>query len=268
MIIGATSKSAMLDRIPLLWNFNIILESLPISSSGHLKLLTEIVSFNNKRLRLDNSTEHLMHIPNGLLIAIFLVLHGATYLNNLSSMVSFCLALMFTNALTGVVYLRYKKTFERVPLTLGFLCTSIILISLFYVPISHTTTIRLSHAFFIGLAQTVSLIPGVSRMALTTATGIWLGIDPKLSFIYSLACEVALILIAVVVALKRNTSQSASLLSNITPLQGIFLAVSSLVSYGALWLSYKGFNNQSVAFVGFYLLGVSIVCSFYRRKHS
>jgi undecaprenyl pyrophosphate phosphatase UppP len=105
-------------------------------------------------------------------------------------------------------------------------------------------------------------------MAVTTTTGIWLGIDPKLSFIYSLACELPLIVIAVVVALKKKTSQTASLLSSISPLQGAFFIGSSFVSYGGLLLSYHGFNNQLAGFVGFYLLGLSLFWSFYRQKQS
>lgn len=248
----------MVKSIFILWNLNVILESLPISSSGHLKLLTHFL-FRTTKHAIDSSTEHLMHIPNGILILIFLMYQNTGHLSTLTMVLSFGLAIAITNALTGCAYLIIKNTLEKVPLSLGFLCSGLALLSLSYAPVGTLTTISLYHAFLIGIAQTVALIPGVSRMALTTATGIWLGIDPHLSFFYSLACELILILIAVGTALQKKGSALVSALSRV---ELAILAGSSIVSYAALSLSCAAFVTTFVVFIGWYLLAVSFIIGF------
>ncbi len=254
----------MVKSIFILWNLNVIMESLPISSSGHLKLLTHLL-FGTTKNGIDSATEHLMHIPNGLLILIFLVCQNSSHLSTRTMVLSFVLAIAITNALTGCAYLTIKNILEKVPLSIGFLCSGLALLSLSYAPVGTLTTISLFHALLIGIAQTVALIPGVSRMALTTTTGIWLGIDPHFSFFYSLACELILILIAVGTALPKKGSALVSTLSRV---ELAILAGSSIVSYAALSLSYAAFVTTFVVFIGWYLLAVSIIIGFSSLRKS
>lgn len=241
----------MIESIFILWNLNIILESLPISSSGHLKLFTHVFS---DIPTIKSSTEHLMHIPNSIIISIFLITFTPEHLTNLETMRTFFLCLLITNAITGCAYLLLKPFCERVPLGLGFLVSATALMSLAYTPAWHYEDLHLVHGFLIGLAQTFALIPGVSRMALTTTTGIWLGLDPHVSFAYSLACELALIFVAVAAAFYQ---EGITLFKGLSIFQLIVLSISTIVSYGALVFSAYSFIHYSVPGIGWYLLAVA-----------
>lgn len=240
----------------LLWNLNIILESLPVSSSGHLTLLQNL--FSPKKEVLSTSTQHLMHIPNGIIIATYLAWQARCTLVTPSfewlSMVLF--TAIAANLITGVVYLLTKKYNPRFPLWLGFFISGSLLLSLSYVPNGTYTELGLFYGLLIGAAQTIALIPGISRMALTVCTAIWLGIDPNLSFIVSLVCELLLIIVAVGVALLDKNSVRP--LWPIGSRQAIMLLVSSVISYKALEIAQYGFVTDLIIYFGWYLLALSI----------
>lgn len=241
----------------ILWNLNIIFESLPISSSGHLRLLAHLFAKQRRTSQpIDTTTEHLMHIPNAVLIGVFLMYFGSGYVLPWSAYkaFSFFSAMIITNGLTGIVYLTLKKQLEKFPLALGFLLSGLTLLSLSFAPLGSLKTISIFHALLIGIAQSFALIPGLSRMALTTVTGIWLGIDPLLSFIYSLACELILICIALAVAFEK---QGFFFVKGLSLREWLIVGTSTFLSYAALILSEHGFVNGSVFYVGWYLIAVS-----------
>lgn len=255
----------MIESLFILWNLNIILESLPISSSGHLRLLTRFLSKKRRTsLAVDTATEHLMHIPNGILIFAFLACFGSSYVFpwSLSKVFSVILPIIITNGLTGCAYLTLKKQLEKSPLALGFLLSGLTLLSLIFAPLGSLKTISIFHAFLIGLAQSLALIPGLSRMALTTVTGIWLGIDPHLSFVYSLTCELVLVAIAVAAAFQKK---GTSFMRGPSAQEFFIVGASSLVSFAALILSSYGFTSRTVIFIGWYLIAVSVYTRLYQK---
>jgi undecaprenyl pyrophosphate phosphatase UppP len=117
------------------------------------------------------------------------------------------------------------------------------------------TTISVPHAIGIGLAQILSLAPGVSRMALTTVTGIGLGITPLVSFLYSLTCELALIFVAAIVTLRKK---NASPYLYFSPSQTSILVMSCLFSLFALELSRVSFEHGYASLLGGYLILLAV----------
>ena len=252
----------MTDRTFFLWNLNVIGESLPISSSGHLRLLTQHLSHQGTPIFIDTITEHLMHIPNALIIVTFLIINTHHHLTfSLPAIILYSIAFSIVNIVTGLAYLTLQKKVKQFPLALGFLFSALSLFSLYWAPVNSSTTILPLQALIIGCSQTLALLPGISRMALTTTTGIWLGIHPGVSFLFSLVCEFGLMCIAIAVALyKTNVSWRLS------SKQLVIIGCSTLVSYAALELSYISFLSGSAVFFGWYLLAVSIYAKFYQRK--
>ena len=61
----------------LLWNLQVILESLPISSSSHIEFINNWLAqrSNTEPVTLSTAAKHLMHIPSLIVIGIFLALH-------------------------------------------------------------------------------------------------------------------------------------------------------------------------------------------------
>jgi len=248
----------MKDSLFSLWNLNIILESLPISSSGHLYLITHLLQGRAHKIR--STIEHLMHIPNGIIISIFLALTMSQLNFSQEALCSYTTSIIITNVLTGLAYGTLKSFFERVPLALGFFCSGVALLSLPYAPVPMLNEVSLLHAFYIGIAQCCALAPGVSRMALTTSTGILLGINPLLSFSYSLACELGLIIVACAVAVYTEKDFSLFRLSLI---QVILVCISTFISYKALLFSALSFTHHAGTLMGAYLVLVSGFVAWY-----
>ncbi len=248
----------MNDVIFLLWNLNIILESLPVSSSGHIRLLQDI--FKLSKDSLDSHTEHLMHIPNALLISIFLAYQARCTLvtPSFTWLGSLILAALIANLITGLAYLFAKKHTLKLPLFIGFFISGTMLLSLYYMPNGTTTELSIMHALIIGCAQTLALLPGISRMAMTVSAAIWLGIDPSLAFIFSLVCELLLIIVAVGIALLKENPFAK--FSGLSSRQLAILLMSSVISYKALEVAQYGFVTDLVVYFGWYLLALSVYC--------
>ena len=233
-----------------LWNLHIILESLPISSSGHFELLRKIFGLNKQTA----AEKYLMHIPTGIIVFLFLIPYYSLWLPLLGSII-------IDDTITGLMYLGTKAEQRRWPLYLGFAISSISLLSLYKAPLGNLNYISPPVAVCIGLAQALALFPGVSRLTLTTVTGIWFGINPLIAFIFSLACELPLIGIAVLKAFNNGAQ---------LPWPGwytIALIISSVISYELLCLIAVAFSNLSVVYFGWYLcILASILCALSRKK--
>jgi len=252
----------------LLWNAHLIAESLPISSSGHMRLLSS-TNYYKKHLSeaISVTHEHLMHIPNMAVIGLFLLRHISTIpFSRESDLLKLCAALCITNGITGGVYLLYKKNIPQLPLYGGFLVSALALLSLMCFSPGMIQVISPFAAVVIGCAQTCALIPGISRMTLTTISAIWLGINPQLSFIFSLSCELALILVALVVAFRSKKFESMPGTFSLSQL--LILIISCAISYGALEISYRAFIVGSAYTFGIYLLGISLLSFSMRNKIS
>ena len=106
------------------------------------------------------------------------------------------LPIIVANAATGICYMALRSVKKPVwPLCIGFFITACSLLSLYW-PLPEKILFLGYNAAFIGLAQGISLLPGVSRLAVTYVTGAWIGLRPVRSLYFSLALELCLILAA------------------------------------------------------------------------
>ena len=201
-----------------------------------------------------------MHIPNEFIIAAFLLYYGAgsfrTY--TATDFTFFIGGICIANLITGTLYLLLKSR-NRFPLPLGFFISSCVLLSLYFIPHGSMVSVSFLQAAIIGFAQACAVLPGISRLAVTCCSGIWLGIDPTVSMLFSLACEFALIIVAVGVAL-RSKSARATLQPSVTQCAGI--VITSAISFIGLLLVQESFITNSVVFFGWYLLALSLLTSF------
>ncbi len=247
-------KTQIMHSFFLLWNLNLILESLPISSSTHLKML---IKYFKQQPKIDAHTEYLMHIPNALIMSILFLEQAAALTSPLSFFIGVCIA----NIITGLTYLLTKKrAFISAPI--GLLISGFTLLSLYWVPHTTECSISFKHAVIIGCAQTIALLPGISRLAATCTTALWLGINPLTSFLFSIACQVGLIIIATAAALFKNARLYISFKQ-----VGILL-LSSFISYGALIISMKSFMTGTAVYFGWYLLLLGLIIQCKQKKET
>lgn len=112
--------------------------------------------------------------------------------------------------------------------------------------------------FFVGIAQAVALLPGISRMGLTIALGLLLGMSLRRAFEYSFALQLPLVVAAVVFkALPWVLSVDATSWLSL-PLM-MHMIAAGVFSYFMLSLSYFIFKLRKAFFFALYLLACAIV---------
>ncbi len=160
-------------------------EFLPVSSSGHLELGGVLFGLQD---------------PDGFFLFNIMV-HGATFLsvlvvfrNDITDMISSCLRLRWDHETKFVVMLlvsaipvavvgflfeeQIESVFQGRVVFVGcmLLITATILFLTRFAPQQHKE-VNVARALLVGLAQTIAVLPGISRSGATIATALFLGVD-------------------------------------------------------------------------------------------
>lgn len=117
-------------------------------------------------------------------------------------------------------------------------------------------------AIFIGLAQAVAIIPGISRSGLTVIAGLSRNLDREFAAKYSFILSIPLILGASMYKIKDLSSLNINIF--ILILSGLVAAISS---YGAMKIFIRLLKNRKIYFFSYYLwiLSVSTIIIFLTR---
>jgi undecaprenyl-diphosphatase len=155
-----------------------ITEFLPISSTGHLILSTQLLGIPETEFV--KSFE--IYIQLGAILAV-IVLYAQKYLQNIRVWKNVLTAFLPT-ALIGFFMYKFVKTYllgNEMVVVLALLIGGVILIGLEKMyqekdhAISKIEDLSIKQSFLIGLAQSISIIPGVSRSASTILGALFLG---------------------------------------------------------------------------------------------
>ncbi|MFA5074905.1 MAG: undecaprenyl-diphosphate phosphatase [Candidatus Babeliales bacterium] len=259
--------------------FQIVIESFPVSSSGHVLLIEKIFTkFGYKtNLQLPDFFDHFLHGPTILIIGlifyknwtapIFNLIHGVfnknfrkkdSYKNFLNIFLKLFLYLFITSAITSCFWILDKfinLKNNNFILLLGFCLTALLLISLFF---KKNIFIKKSSYFkkyiFLGLIQGFALIvPGVSRFASTYVLAYWLGFTPRRAFQTSFLIEIPLIVPAFFLGFFKMTKFSGW--QNLFDLKTcLTFIVATIISFFALLFMQKLAINKKLGFIAFYML--------------
>jgi len=112
--------------------------------------------------------------------------------------------------------------------------------------------ITFKDAIFIGLAQAVAIIPGISRSGLTVIAGLSRKLDREFAAKYSFILSVPIILGASMFKIRELSSLNIDL--SILILSGF---VASISSYGAMKIFIGLLKNQKIYFFSYYLWIIS-----------
>lgn len=155
-----------------------ITEFLPISSTGHLILTTQLLGITET----DFVKSFEIYIQLGAILAV-IVLYAQKYFQNIQVWKNVLIAFLPT-ALIGFIFYKFVKTYllgnEQV-VVLSLLIGGVLLIGLEKIyrekeqAIGKIEDLSLKQSFLIGLAQSVSIVPGVSRSAATILGALFLG---------------------------------------------------------------------------------------------
>jgi len=181
----------------------IILESFPVSSSGHIILLERFfTTFLHKDLFFISSDKifsHFLHGPTVCIIPFFFLHRWIFLLKNIKRCWRIIGKLIFfvlvADSITFLYFVLFNTFFYRsfFSVGVGFVISAIALFSLRYKKRKNIEKLDLKKVIILGNIQGLSLLPGLSRFGLTFVSACWLGIDPKKAFEFSFAIQWPLI---------------------------------------------------------------------------
>jgi undecaprenyl-diphosphatase len=192
----------------------VIVESIPVSSSGHMVLAERLLSLFGVTLpALPKFFDHLLHGPTILVLLIFFRkdwwglfrnfvcgLHKTmvsgrstdSFKRLMAIVIKVFICVIVADAITGGFYFFKGLVLEPMlffsgglSLLIGFLITMLVLFSLYFaerrknVPVAQ---FNLRAAAVLGCVQGLTLLPGISRFATTYVVARWLGIPQRRAF--------------------------------------------------------------------------------------
>ncbi len=223
-------------------------EFLPISSTGHMILASSIMNIENDQF----VKTFEIAIQLGAILAI-VMLYYKRFLQSFTIYLKLAVAFVPTG-IAGVLAYPYIKAVLFNPLGVSIALTvgGIILIIIDRRVVARKSEyvdledISYRRSFFIGLAQSVSIVPGVSRAAATIVGGVFNGLNKKQATEFSF-----LLAVPTMVAATGYDLLKTPVVFNATEL--MLLGIGFAVAFVFAWIAVKIFLKivQNYGFKGF-----------------
>lgn len=238
-----------------------IAEFLPISSSGHLVLGKQILGMQEMGLRIDI----FLHV--GTLLAIFAFYFSIIRRIFVNLEWSYMLKVVLSAVPAGIVGILFKGQLET-----AFASTKMVGGALMFTGVVLTATrflpkgdreVSFAHALWMGLAQAVAILPGVSRSGMTLAAARATKVDPAKSAEFSFLMSAPPIAGAALLELLAGLEEAAPAQVEVSwglTLYGCLLA--AVVGYFALALLLKSLKGRWFWLFGPYCLCVGLLVLF------
>ncbi|HUW07819.1 MAG TPA: undecaprenyl-diphosphate phosphatase [Williamwhitmania sp.] len=234
-------------------------EFLPISSTGHMILASSIMHMNGQFVKTFE-----IAIQLGAILAI-VMLYYKRFLQSFTIYLKLAVAFIPTG-IAGVLAYPYIKAVLFNPLGVSIALTvgGIILIIIDRRVVARKSEyvdledISYRRSFFIGLAQSVSIVPGVSRAAATIVGGVFNGLNKKQATEFSFLLAVPTMFAATGYDLLKTP-----VVFNATELMllGIGLAVAFIFAWIAVKIFIRIVQNYGFKWFGYYriVIGVAFI---------
>jgi len=240
-------------------------EWLPISSTGHLRLVENFFS-----LKLPILFDVILHVGTLIVILIFFRKEVGKMLSSIAhldfeaeygKMVPLIIVGVIPTLSIGMIFGRLiEDTFQSIlPIAIALILCGFMLYSA-KVGKEKTDSIDYTTAVMIGIAQGIAIIPGISRSGATITVALLLGMKREKAFKFSFLLSIPAILGALGLTLYMELGELASTNLGI----GEILAgatVSMFVGYLALKLLWKVIMKEKFHLFAFYcwLLGAGLI---------
>jgi len=243
-------------------------EFLPISSTGHLIIASDLLNF-------DNSSHQVFEIviQLGAIVAVVIeyrkkltaTIFGLTHEKSAQDLVTNLIIAFIPATILGLIFHSQIKLYLFNPVTVG---VALIVGGIAMIIIekkmpekdSLTNRIKKSQALVIGLAQCMALIPGISRAASTIMGGVISGLDRKTATEFSFYLAIPIIFAASIFDLTVNWD-ILSIEDLPVFIAGFIAAFISARIVIKIFIKYVA-NHTFVAF-GWYRIIVGIVTLYY-----
>lgn len=231
----------------------IILESLPFSSSGHAQLLA---------LFLPDSIDRLVGGATVLVLVVYfrkdLIFWMRAACCEPKKICSFLLLIIMADSVTVFLYTLLKLCVPAFPLWFGFLITACVLFSLklnTYNDVSKK--INYLSFFVLGFVQGFACLPGISRLATTYATAAWFGYEPAIAFRLSCAVQIPLFTAGFFEGLHTVWHSTWQ----VSFWEIVIIIGSMICAYLLLWLVETAMKTRKIWYFGWYMLIPILVAS-------
>lgn len=246
-----------------------ITEFLPISSTGHLLVVGDLINFGTGASKTAGDT-YSVAIQFGAILAVLVLyrarissmLRGVTGADVEGRATLLALITAFVPAaVLGVVAGDVIKSalFGPVPVSIAWAVGGILLVR--WVPKAgqlglHQITTR--SAFLIGLAQGVALWPGVSRSLVTLVAGLAVGLTLSAAIEFSFLLGLVTLSAATALDLLKHGGEIVDKFGIVTPLIGLVCAFITALIAVRWMVSYL--NTKSLAIFGWYRIAAAAIC--------
>ncbi|HEY7472197.1 MAG TPA: undecaprenyl-diphosphate phosphatase [Gemmatimonadota bacterium] len=174
-------------------------EFLPVSSSAHLVMGEELLGLNEPGVAFD------VFVHGATLLAVLIYFRRRIVELVRRGSWSYAGKILVGTIPAGLAGVLFETQLESTFADLGLLVVTLVvtgalLLSLDAIPADRPETVEPSwwHAWWMGCAQMVSILPGISRSGATIVTGRWLGLAPAAAAEFSFLLSVPAIAGAVV----------------------------------------------------------------------
>jgi undecaprenyl-diphosphatase len=241
-----------------------ITELLPISSSGHILLLGNVIN-----LPVTTTLLTFLHIGTTLSILFYFrktVREEFLSKNNRENILKILLG-SIPAIIVGVFFEEYITEKLRDPwiTALSLIAWGMVMIALERKNTKDISISKISFrdSFVIGLSQCMALIPGTSRSGITTITGVLLGIEKYTAFKFSLLLGIPILLGSSVWSLSKELLLNGYS-TTIDTLGGfstslIIISVSSMIGYLSILVVERFKKNNWLTLFGIYRIVVGIL---------
>lgn len=241
-----------------------VTEFLPISSTGHMILVSDMLSLPNT----DFLKSFEISIQLGAILAI-VVMYAPKLLGNIKLYQRLFIAFLPT-AIVGFLLYDYIKTYLFNPIIVS---GTLILGGIFLIFLDRKIKTQPDNkqgpegvsnkdSLFIGFSQTLAMVPGVSRAAATITGGVFRGLSKKQAMEFSFLLAVPTMLAATGYDLLKASNSYSTYEFGL-------LGIGSVVSFVSAWVAVKMFigviDKHGLVLFGYYRIVVGMVYLLYFR---
>lgn len=235
-----------------------ITEFLPVSSSGHLVILQKILGMQGEEI----AVSVILHLGTVCALLIFFFKDILKSLTNVR-LLSF---IIIVTIITGIIGILGKDFFESlfstvVPVCIAWIITGIVLILTRKLKDTNRDILDIQDAITLGLAQSIAIIPGISRSGITISSLLFRKIDKPTCFRFSFLASIPAIMGATILEAKKIDFALGAKFLNFA----VGFTASLVSGILALWVLRIVLTKSKLHYFGYYCILVAILTLIFIR---